>query len=135
MRFDRLHILRYGALTGRELAFRPDARLHVVFGRNEAGKTSILSAISDLLFGFRDVGEDPLAALEERLAFGREGEASRRAVQQAHAEPILQARDQFRDRRGREAQVARRGREATALHRAHERDHVALGQLVPLLHK
>lgn len=52
MRFDRLHILRYGALTGRELAFRPDARLHVVFGRNEAGKTSILSAISDLLFGF-----------------------------------------------------------------------------------
>ena len=52
MRFDRLHILRYGAMTGRELAFRPDARLHVVFGRNEAGKTSILSAISDLLFGF-----------------------------------------------------------------------------------
>src|SRR3546814_20261177 len=52
MRFDRLDILRYGALTDRALAFRPDARLHIVYGPNEAGKSSALSAISDLLFGF-----------------------------------------------------------------------------------
>ena len=52
MRFERLDILRYGALTDRSLAFRPDARLHIVYGPNEAGKSSALSAISDLLFGF-----------------------------------------------------------------------------------
>ncbi len=52
MRFDRLDILRYGALTDRRLVFRPDAKLHIVYGPNEAGKSSALAAISDLLFGF-----------------------------------------------------------------------------------
>ncbi len=54
MRFNRLDILRYGALTDRRLDFRPGAKLHVVYGPNEAGKSSALSAISDLLFGFPD---------------------------------------------------------------------------------
>ncbi|OWW04841.1 hypothetical protein ATY81_02380 [Rhizobium sp. R72] len=52
MRFERVDILRYGALTDRSLTFRPDAKLHVVYGANEAGKSSALRAISDLLFGF-----------------------------------------------------------------------------------
>ncbi|PZM16850.1 ATP-binding protein [Rhizobium tubonense] len=52
MRFNRLDIIRYGALTDRALDFRADARLHVIYGPNEAGKSSALSAISDLLFGF-----------------------------------------------------------------------------------
>ena len=37
MRLLALHLERYGAFTGRSLAFRPDARLHVVLGLNEAG--------------------------------------------------------------------------------------------------
>ncbi len=57
MRFDRLDILRYGALTDRALRFRPDAKLHVIYGPNEAGKSSALSAISDLLFGFPNAAE------------------------------------------------------------------------------
>jgi len=57
MRFNRLDILRYGALTDRTLTFRPDARLHVIYGPNEAGKSSALSAISDLLFGFPAAAE------------------------------------------------------------------------------
>jgi uncharacterized protein YhaN len=52
MRFNRLDIIRYGALTDCRLDFRPDAKLHVIYGPNEAGKSSALSAISDLLFGF-----------------------------------------------------------------------------------
>jgi uncharacterized protein YhaN len=52
MRFERLDILRYGALTDRRLVFRPGAKLHVIYGPNEAGKSSALAAISDLLFGF-----------------------------------------------------------------------------------
>ena len=57
MRFDRLDILRYGALTDRTLDFRVGAKLHVIYGPNEAGKSSALSAISDLLFGFPAAAE------------------------------------------------------------------------------
>ncbi|MGY6710169.1 MAG: AAA family ATPase [Rhizobiaceae bacterium] len=52
MRIARLNLLRYGALTDRELVFRPGAAIHVVHGPNEAGKSTALAALSDLLFGF-----------------------------------------------------------------------------------
>jgi chromosome segregation protein len=52
VRIERLHLERYGAFTGRVLDFEPHACLHVVLGANEAGKTSTLQAIGDLLFGF-----------------------------------------------------------------------------------
>lgn len=52
MRIEELVLERYGAFTDRKLAFHPEAALHVVLGANEAGKTSALSAIGDLLFGF-----------------------------------------------------------------------------------
>ncbi len=53
MRFARLSLERYGRFENCTLDFRagsPD--LHVVFGANEAGKSTTLSAVSDLLFGF-----------------------------------------------------------------------------------
>ncbi|MHC5654447.1 ATP-binding protein [Stappia sp. ICDLI1TA098] len=52
MRLERLDLLRYGGLTDRSLAFRSGARLHLVYGANEAGKSTALAAIADLLFGF-----------------------------------------------------------------------------------
>ena len=52
MRLLRLDLEKYGAFDGRSLVFRADARLHVVLGPNEAGKSSALAAVSDLLFGF-----------------------------------------------------------------------------------
>ncbi|MCT8268608.1 AAA family ATPase [Afifella sp. JA880] len=52
MRFERLTLLRYGAFSERQISFRDGAKLHLVYGRNEAGKSSALAAISDLLFGF-----------------------------------------------------------------------------------
>jgi uncharacterized protein YhaN len=58
MRLDRLDILRYGALTERELDFRAGARLHIVYGPNEAGKSSALRATADLLFGFPAAAEE-----------------------------------------------------------------------------
>lgn len=51
MRLLSLDLERYGPFTGRSLRFRDDARLHVVLGANEAGKTSALAALTDLLFG------------------------------------------------------------------------------------
>ena len=52
MRIQKLELERYGHFTGKTLEFRPDANLHVVYGANEAGKTSALNAFADLLFGF-----------------------------------------------------------------------------------
>lgn len=52
MRFDRLELLRYGSLSDRSLSFRPGAKLHIIYGPNEAGKSTVLRALSDLLFGF-----------------------------------------------------------------------------------
>lgn len=52
MKIERLDLERYGIFTDRSLTFRSDAALHVVFGPNEGGKTSALTAIGDLLFGF-----------------------------------------------------------------------------------
>jgi chromosome segregation protein len=52
MRILRLELLRFGPFTDKTLTFRPEAKLHLVFGPNEAGKSSSLAAIGDLLFGF-----------------------------------------------------------------------------------
>jgi uncharacterized protein YhaN len=52
LKIERLDLERYGIFTDRSLSFRPDAALHLVLGPNEGGKTSALSAIGDLLFGF-----------------------------------------------------------------------------------
>ena len=52
MRLRRLDLLRYGHFTGRSFEF-PVSKIdfHIVFGLNEAGKSTALSAIADLLFG------------------------------------------------------------------------------------
>ncbi len=54
MRFRRLDLTRFGAFTGRSLDFglageAPD--LHIIYGPNEAGKSTLRAAINDLLFG------------------------------------------------------------------------------------
>lgn len=50
MRIRNLTLERYGPFSGQTLSFRPDAKLHIVFGPNEAGKSCSLAAISDLFF-------------------------------------------------------------------------------------
>jgi chromosome segregation protein len=52
VRLERLALSPYGRFADRALSFRSDAALHVVLGANESGKTTTLSAIGDLLFGF-----------------------------------------------------------------------------------
>src|ERR1700749_1166436 len=51
MRLLALELEKYGPFTGRTISFSADAKLHVVFGQNEAGKSSALAAITDLFFG------------------------------------------------------------------------------------
>lgn len=52
MRIQRLDLLRYGRFTDTRLALPvSDSDFHIMFGPNEAGKSTALSAIEDLLFG------------------------------------------------------------------------------------
>ncbi len=52
MRIRRLDLLRYGHFTDRSLELPVGkSDFHIIFGPNEAGKSTALSAIEDLLFG------------------------------------------------------------------------------------
>jgi uncharacterized protein YhaN len=51
MRIDRLDLTRFGIFTDQQLDFSAPGT-HVVLGRNEAGKTTALRSIDNLLFGF-----------------------------------------------------------------------------------
>jgi len=52
MRIRELRLIRYGKFTGRSLSLPWQARdLHLIVGPNEAGKSTVRSAISDWLFG------------------------------------------------------------------------------------
>lgn len=55
MRLQRLDLTRYGRFTDACLTFRPpvsgEADFHIVYGPNEAGKSTAFSAWLDLLFG------------------------------------------------------------------------------------
>lgn len=54
MKIERLSLARYGHFTDQEIELNGDGGgtcLHVLLGANEAGKTTALSAITDLLFG------------------------------------------------------------------------------------
>ena len=60
MRLERLDLIRFGRFEGSRLDMpesSPD--LHIVAGRNEAGKTTTMAAIEALLFGFP--GQTPYA--------------------------------------------------------------------------
>ncbi|WP_267355433.1 MULTISPECIES: YhaN family protein [unclassified Methylobacterium] len=99
MRLIHLALERYGAFTDRTIAFRPDARLHVVLGANEAGKSTALAAVTDLLFGFGKstpyafqhdmpllrLGAEIVAADGRRLSFRRRKGNTRTLIDAAEA--------------------------------------------------
>ncbi len=52
MRIDRIELLRYGHFTNRTVEFAASAPdFHIIYGDNEAGKSTLLRGISSLLFG------------------------------------------------------------------------------------
>ena len=52
MRVVSLHLDRYGRFTDCRLEFPRNADLCLVYGLNEAGKSTALSGLCDFLFGF-----------------------------------------------------------------------------------
>lgn len=64
MRIRRLDLLRYGHFTERSLELPAGTSdFHIIFGPNEAGKSTALSAIEDLLFGIH--GQTPYGFLHD----------------------------------------------------------------------
>ncbi len=53
MRFRRFDLVRFGHFTGATLDLPPgNPDFHLLLGANEAGKTTVMRAVEDLLFGF-----------------------------------------------------------------------------------
>jgi uncharacterized protein YhaN len=78
MRLHRLDIPAFGPFTHLELEFAPrNHDLHVVFGNNEAGKSSLLRAIRDLLFGIH--AQSPDNFLHDYKSLRLLGEVTNRA--------------------------------------------------------
>ena len=74
MRLRRLDLLKYGAFTDQTLTFNGDRfGLHIVYGPNEAGKSTTLRAIRHLLFGI----PGPVVIFTETSAKGRTQELER----------------------------------------------------------
>ncbi len=85
MRIKRLSLLAFGAFDNRELVFADPGALDVVYGPNEAGKSTSLRAVTSALFGidahtkdaFRHdmpdlrIGATLLGAADESFAFVR----------------------------------------------------------------
>ncbi|MEI6412974.1 MAG: AAA family ATPase [Pseudomonadota bacterium] len=78
MRFQRLQVPAFGPFTNLELAFPSrDPDLHVIYGENEAGKSSLLRAMRDLLFGIH--GQSPDNFLHDYKDLRLLGEIQNRA--------------------------------------------------------
>ncbi len=86
MRLDRLDLTRYGRFTDARLDFPPPALgapdLHVIFGPNEAGKSTLFCAWLDLLYG---------VPLRTRYDFLHPGPTMQIGVKLTHAGGVLEA--------------------------------------------
>ena len=70
MRFNTLELRAFGPFTGHTLDFGTGAGLHLVYGPNEAGKSSTLRAIDAFLFGFAHNSDDNFVHPYDALRVG-----------------------------------------------------------------
>ncbi len=71
MRFKRLDLKAFGPFTDQPLVFSAkDPGLHIIFGPNEAGKSSSLRAIKALLYGFPQQTPDNFLHSYDQLLVG-----------------------------------------------------------------
>ncbi len=71
MRVDRLDLLAYGPFTEKSLNLADgDSGLHLIYGDNEAGKSTSLRAFIALLFGIQPRTQDNFLHLNQQLRVG-----------------------------------------------------------------
>lgn len=71
MKFQQLRLIAYGPFSNRTLDFSGgEANLHVIYGPNEAGKSSSLRAITDFLYGIPSRTADDFVHPYSKLRIG-----------------------------------------------------------------
>lgn len=70
MRFDYLDLEAFGHFTNYKLLFDTDQNFHLLYGQNEAGKSTILRAVSNLLYGFPQQTADSFLHDNQKLRIG-----------------------------------------------------------------
>lgn len=70
MKIARLYLKAYGAFSGRRLDFSDGPNFHVIYGPNEAGKSTTLRALTGLLFGIDDRTADNFLHPHPQLRVG-----------------------------------------------------------------
>ena len=84
MRIDRLDLAAYGCFTNAVLDFANTGRnMVVVYGDNEAGKSTALEAIRHWLFGF-DKATDKVAFIHKPASLRIRGTMSDAEIGRAH---------------------------------------------------
>lgn len=76
MKIRRLDLLAFGPFTGRSLDFGNGAGLYIVHGANEAGKSSSLRALRNLLYGIPQQTSDAFIHSYQNLRIGGVFEAA-----------------------------------------------------------
>ena len=71
MRIDALRLLAFGPFTGHVLDLSKGAEgLHIVYGPNEAGKSTVLRAITQVLFGIPQRSTDSFVHPYDNMRIG-----------------------------------------------------------------
>ncbi|MCX5914303.1 MAG: AAA family ATPase, partial [Deltaproteobacteria bacterium] len=70
MRLISLDLIAYGNFTDRRLVFPEDKGLHVIYGPNEAGKSTCMRALRGLLYGIPETTLDDFLHESKRLRVG-----------------------------------------------------------------
>ena len=83
MKIERLYLKAYGAFSEHQLDLRDGPNFHVIYGPNEAGKSTTLRALVGLLFGIEERTDDDFIHAKPQLRIGAvlaTGDATRLAV-------------------------------------------------------
>ncbi len=71
MRFEELNLAAFGHFTDHRICFPENpSDFHIIYGLNEAGKSTTLRAITDFLFGFKPDSKDNFLHENNRLRVG-----------------------------------------------------------------
>ena len=100
MRFNRVNLERYGNFTGQSIEFgEPVAEgdFHIVFGPNEAGKSTLRDACIDYLFGFEHITPYNFKHPNSTLLISAEITASDQSIS---GQRIKRDKDDFRNAAG-----------------------------------
>jgi len=67
MKLQKLHLAAFGPFTDKILDFGQDPGLHIIYGSNEAGKSSALRGLKALLYGFEERTPDNFVHANDKL--------------------------------------------------------------------